>query len=214
MASLFAHGFVAASAGLLPRFQKHRGWILLLGAAAAIAPDADVLAFHFGIPYGDPFGHRGATHSIAFAFVLAALLTLPFRRAYPFGFLEGERDFVRKPSVGATSKTGTGRGGGRILFVYFFVCTLSHALLDALTNGGLGVAFFFPFDSTRYFFPDEWRVIQVSPIGVRNFLSERGLSVIVSELKFVAAPWIAALAGALIIKIVLARKPRPDASGS
>src|SRR5215831_7502105 len=53
-------------------------------------------------------------------------------------------------------------GIGRFaLFAYLFLATASHGVLDAMTNGGLGVAFFSPFDTTRYFLP--WRPIRVSP---------------------------------------------------
>jgi len=54
---------------------------MLAFAAASMLPDADVLAFSFGIPYADPFGHRGASHSLAFAAAcgLAAAL-IPGRR--------------------------------------------------------------------------------------------------------------------------------------
>jgi inner membrane protein len=76
---------------------------------------------------------------------------------------------------------------------YLFMAMASHALLDALTNGGLGVAFFAPFSNDRYFFP--WRPIQVSPISVRRFFSERGLVVLGSELAIV---WVPALALAAI----------------
>ena len=205
MASLFTHGFVAASAGLLPEFSKHRGWILLLGAFAAIVPDADVLAFRYGIAYDHPFGHRGATHSLAFALLLGALLTLPFLRDYPLRFRR--RAFAAQAAPGPareseTQSTQATGGSGFVLFAYFFLCTLSHSLLDALTNGGLGVAFFFPFDNARYFFPEEWRVIQVSPIGARRFFSEWGLRVIFSELKFVALPWAAALAGLFGLRFI------------
>jgi inner membrane protein len=41
------------------------------------------------------------------------------------------------------------------------VATASHGILDAFTNGGLGVAFFAPFDKTRYFFP-------VTPMKLRR----------------------------------------------
>ncbi|MBK8609138.1 MAG: hypothetical protein IPL84_04125 [Chitinophagaceae bacterium] len=34
----------------------------------------------------------------------------------------------------------------------FLLAAASHAILDAMTTGGLGVAFS-PFDNTRYFFP-------------------------------------------------------------
>ena len=48
--------------------------LVLLGAACSIIPDLDVIGFKFGIRYGDMLGHRGLTHSIFFAAVLAASL--------------------------------------------------------------------------------------------------------------------------------------------
>lgn len=44
-----------------------------------------------------------------------------------------------------------------------FAATASHALLDMLTDGGLGVALFVPVSNARLFFPV--RPIAVSPIG-------------------------------------------------
>lgn len=55
-----------------------------------------------------------------------------------------------------------------------------------MTNGGLGVAFFSPFDPIRYFFP--LRPIPVSPIGVARFLTTRGLSILLSEVLLVWLP--------------------------
>ena len=75
---------------------------------------------------------------------------------------------------------------GILLILFFTICTASHAVLDALTTGGLGVAFFSPFDSTRYFFP--WRPIQVSPIGVERFFSEKGIKVLLSEFVWIVIP--------------------------
>jgi len=62
----------------------------------------------------------------------------------------------------------------------------SHGVLDAMTDGGLGVTFFAPFWSDRYFLP--WRPIAVSPIGVARFLSARGVAVLASELRWVWLP--------------------------
>ncbi len=76
----------------------------------------------------------------------------------------------------------------------FFVLTASHGLLDALTNGGLGVAFFSPFDLGRYFFP--WRPIEVSPLALQPFISGRGMAVLGSEIQWIWAP--ALLLGALL----------------
>lgn len=70
--------------------------------------------------------------------------------------------------------------------MFFTLCTASHSVLDAMTSGGLGVAFFSPFNDARYFFP--WRPIKVSPIGVENFFSEWGKKVILSELIWIGIP--------------------------
>jgi inner membrane protein len=72
------------------------------------------------------------------------------------------------------------------LFLYLFLCTVSHGVLDAMTNGGLGVGFLSPFNTTRYFFG--FRPIVVSPIGVDRFFSGRALQVLVSEFKWIWLP--------------------------
>lgn len=133
--------------------------LLAAGMIASILPDADVLAFYFRIGYDHPFGHRGFTHSIFFA-VLIGLAGMAAARSF-----------------------GVNRA---VAFLFLFVSTVSHGLLDALTNGGLGIAFFSPFDNTRYFLP--WQVIEVSPITASRFLSARGWAVIQSELLWVWLP--------------------------
>jgi inner membrane protein len=55
-----------------------------------------------------------------------------------------------------------------------------------MTDGGLGVAFFAPFDNTRYFLP--WTPIRVSPIGLGRFFTARGLAVLASELLWIWLP--------------------------
>ena len=67
----------------------------------------------------------------------------------------------------------------------------SHGALDALTTGGLGVAFFSPWDLERYFF--SFRPIRVSPLGIKAFFSSRGLRVLASEFWWVGLPCAAAL---------------------
>lgn len=159
MASILSHPAVAL--GLKPWFQRSafppRIW--WVGAVCTILPDADVIAFRFGIPYGAMFGHRGVIHSFVFAALLSVVLV---------GFSAGFE--VRRSSRLA-------------LFVYLFLCTASHGVFDAMTNGGLGVAFFAPFSSERYFFP--WRPIHVSPIAVSSFFSARGVAILQSELLWV-----------------------------
>jgi hypothetical protein len=62
----------------------------------------------------------------------------------------------------------------------------SHGLVDAMTNGGLGVAFFAPFSDTRYFF--SWRPILVSPISLHVFFGYHGVWVMRSELGWIWLP--------------------------
>ncbi|MFN3404368.1 MAG: metal-dependent hydrolase [Cytophagaceae bacterium] len=176
MASIFGHAL--AGIGIARSLIKKPGFkIFAIAVLCTIIPDADVLGHFMGIPYHHPFGHRGFTHSVFFAVVLSAGICF-------FGFKEYKFFSGKK----------------LCLFSLFLFATMSHGLLDSLTNGGLGVAYFFPFDNTRYFFP--YRPIQVSPIGVKNFFSEWGIRVIKSELIWIGIPsFILYLTGIIYHKI-------------
>lgn len=162
MASAFGHAYAAFAIGSGYAEKIRNGKFLLLGIFCSIIPDADVLAFKFGIPYDSFWGHRGFTHSVVFALLLGTFITMLF---YKNSFKS--------------------RKGSHYIFFFTF-CTLSHGVLDAMTSGGLGVAFFSPFDNGRYFFP--WRPIKVSPIGAGKFFSEWGLRVIKSEMIWIGIP--------------------------
>jgi len=116
----------------------------------SLLPDLDVVAFRFGIPYEAPFGHRGASHSLVAALVAGTLVALAWKRP------------------GSLAST-----------IAICVSVLAtHGLLDMLTDGGEGVALFWPFSSERLFFP--WQPLSVAPIG-RAMLSWQGLSVLATE---------------------------------
>jgi membrane-bound metal-dependent hydrolase YbcI (DUF457 family) len=67
----------------------------MLGLVAlALLPDIDFIAFHFGIPYRHPFGHRGAAHSPAFALLVGALVAATLRA------------FGRPPQFGGAQRPG------------------------------------------------------------------------------------------------------------
>jgi inner membrane protein len=121
------------------------------GVACSVIPDLDldVIGFHFGIHYGDFWGHRGFTHSLLFAVLLASVVTavMVWRGI-----------------------SGIGRFA---LFGYLSLATASHGLLDSITNGGLGVGFFSPFNNRRYFLP--WTPVRVSPIAVTRFFTHEDL---------------------------------------
>jgi inner membrane protein len=159
MATIFSHAVAAASLGTaFPPPKTPRFW--LYGVLCSMLPDLDVIGFRFGIRYGDMLGHRGLTHSIAFAVVLSGIVTAAIFKMEPR---------MKWPA----------------LWLYFFLATISHGVLDACTNGGLGVAFFAPFANTRYFFP--FRPIRVSPIG-SSFFSVRGIAVLKSEALWIWLP--------------------------
>jgi inner membrane protein len=136
--------------------------VWVAGAACSVIPDLDVIGFRFGVQYGDFWGHRGFTHSLLFAALLASAMAF-------IGFRQGVPSLGRLP-----------------LWIYIFLATASHGFLDAMTDGGLGVAFFSPFNTHRYFFP--WTPIHVSPIGLWRFFSHRGLEVLQSELLWIWLP--------------------------
>ncbi|MGB3165244.1 MAG: metal-dependent hydrolase [Alteraurantiacibacter sp.] len=145
--------------------------IALAGAGLAMFPDADVIGFAFGINYADPWGHRGATHSIALAVLVAGVLAVVGREAR---------------SVAA--------------FAFLAVAMASHGLLDALTDGGLGVALLWPFHEVRRLAPVT--PIHVSPIGA-GFFSLRGLETLLSE-----GLWVWLPAGLLVLAARLAGTAR------
>ncbi len=128
-------------------------WILMaFYSLLAVLPDIDVLAFRLGVPYEAPFGHRGAFHSITFAACVGAAV----------GIVSALR---RKPWLSYASLAG--------------IVVASHGFLDAMTDGGRGIALFWPFTDQRYFLP--WTPIPVAPIG-RSMVSGHGLSIALTEL--------------------------------
>jgi len=180
VASAFSHAIAALSIGTCfyrPRIPKS---VWVAGAVCSVLPDIDVIGFRFGVQYGDFWGHRGFTHSLVFAALVAsASMVLVFRGGVP--------NIGRFP-----------------LFAYLFLAIASHGVLDAMTNGGLGVAFFSPFNNHRYFLP--WRAIRVSPIAVTRFFSPRGYAVLQSELLWIWLPAILFAASVLTLRWV----SRPD----
>jgi inner membrane protein len=130
-----------------PTWSAIAGWSLL-----SIAADIDFIAFAFGIPYGDPLGHRGATHSLAFAALLTAGVAV---------LAQARRRAAARAAVIAA------------------VVTISHPVLDAMTNHGLGCAFLWPFDSTRYVAP--WRIVPTVP-SFASLLTFEAVRIGLSEL--------------------------------
>ncbi len=124
MPTIFTHAIVPLAIAAAAGRGRISPKLAIAGAAFAILPDADVIGFPLGIDYADEWGHRGATHSLAFAALFAAATALIWKEAR---------------SLGA--------------WAFLTLAMTSHGLLDTLTSGGLGSALWWPFDNARIFAP-------------------------------------------------------------
>ena len=116
--------------------------------------------------------HRGVTHTLVFAALcgLGAVLLARALHASP-----------------------------AVAFLFVFVSTLSHPLLDMCTNGGSGIPLFWPLHDERYFMP--FQPIEVSPLGIAPFFSMRGVEVVASEIVWVWVPAAVAAAGLRLVRM-------------
>ena len=181
MPTVFSHPAVPLALGVGLGADVVARRLLLAGVLVSALPDLDVVTFHWGIPYSAGLGHRGFSHSLFVAAVVA----------------------LAGAAVAPALRAGFARA-----FVFLFVAAASHGALDACTNGGLGVAFLWPWSEQRLFAPEHLRVIEVSPIGLGPFLSARGAVVLESEIRWI---WLPALAVGLILagaRRARARRPR------
>jgi inner membrane protein len=176
--TVITHAFVGTALGQVGPPTVPRWRLAFALAVLSVLPDLDVVAFHLHIPYDHWLGHRGLSHSLLFAIVVAAVIA---------------RVEFRQLNLSTTHWWA--------VFGLCFVALASHGPLDALTDGGLGVAFFLPFDNSRYFFPV--RPLKVSPIGLSNFLGGPALAVLRSEFVYV---WLPVAAAVALVKLTLHRR--------
>ena len=120
MATIITHPLVPAVAAYLIGRDKIPTKLIVAAGVASVVGDLDVIGLRFGISYGDQFGHRGFTHSIFFSALIGLLATLFHKRL-------------------AADKWTT--------FLLVFIGACSHGVLDAMTDGGRGIAFFWPFSA-------------------------------------------------------------------
>jgi inner membrane protein len=175
MPTFVGHSLVALSLGAsLPRTSLGRAmplsaWLAVL-VLVSLLPDLDVLMLRW-LPYSHPLSHRGLSHSLFFALIAAGCLTL------------------------AASLTGLIKGRTSILIPVWLLLAAamsSHGLLDACTDGGLGIALFSPLTFERYFFP--LRPLPVAWLSPAGQLSSYMLHVYTVELAlfgpFCLAAWL------------------------
>jgi inner membrane protein len=186
MASVISHAVFASSlgvAGAPASPMPTRYWVTV--AILAALPDLDVVVYPLGLNAPHILGHRGITHSLPFA---AAFALLVVRLVF--------RDRAWRPVWTR-------------LWLVCFAALASHGVLDAMTNGGQGIAFFAPFSDARWHFP--WQPIRVSPIGVAAFLSRDGLEVLRNE---VVSVWLPSALVVLLGRLVRRRSERKRAQAA
>lgn len=173
MATVFTHALVGAALAPLAPAGVPPSRLAFALAVVAVLPDLDVVSFRLGIPYEHPLGHRGFSHSLLFAVMLAALVArFEFRAVAP-----GSRPWW-------------------VLLFVLFVGTASHGILDSFTDGGLGVGFLIPFSVARFFAPV--RPLPVSPIGIHPSV----LAILRVEVLYVWLPLLGLLSGAALFRRV------------
>jgi inner membrane protein len=131
MATIYTHAVVGLGLARVYASRRMPWGFWGLAALLPVIPDFDAVST---AAYGSPLGHRGITHSLAFALwvgALAASLTFRYFRV-SFWSLSG----------------------------LFFVLIASHGVLDALTRGGMPIPFFWPAEG-RY---GNWGPIPVSDV--------------------------------------------------
>jgi len=162
VAAVVSHALAGTAIAALLRPERRpplRYWF----AAAVIAtiPDADILLVWSGAAYRGMWGHRGITHSLAFALVASALAAFALFSSTP-------------------------RRTRFSIWVVLFLAGASHGFLDAAMASGAGVAAFAPFSPARLHLP--WRPIRVSPPTENRLLNFGGLRFTASEVLWIWVP--------------------------
>lgn len=161
----------------------------MLGLVAVSAmPDLDSVGFLFGVPYEHPLGHRGFSHSLLFAALVA----------------------LCAPSLVLWGRELPKRTWAALVGV-FFIAGASHGFIDAFTNAGLGIGFLLPFDETRFFFP--WRPIITASVDPRDFFESRGLEILRNEIGWIWAPATCASLALIAIRRWSSRQSGPGSEG-
>ncbi len=164
MPTVFTHTIVAVAGSRLCHSRPLPARFWLLAVACSTCPDLDVGLHAYGVKYHELWGHRGFTHSLTFAIILAlVLVTCLFRNQ--------AKIFTRRWYA---------------LVAFFFALTASHGFLDAFTDDGLGIAFFSPFNQTRYFMPV--RPLPTSYFGVGYLFTAHTAKVLAAEFLLIWVP--------------------------
>ena len=115
MATIFTHAVVGLGMARVGAARPMPWGYWGMAAILPVLPDIDIYST---AAYGDALGHRGITHSLAFAAVVGMLAAAATFRLF--------------------------RAKWWRLALLFFAIIASHGLLDAFTKGGWEIPFFWP----------------------------------------------------------------------
>jgi inner membrane protein len=131
MATFISHPLFGAGAAYMVSPSRQGRWkFVLLSTLCQWLPDIDTLAYLFTINESHLLGHRGFAHPLLFAALVALCVV---RCGYRHLSTTSPRWWM--------------------LCGWFFLMTALHGVFDAMVFDSLGVAFFAPFDSSRYKLP-------------------------------------------------------------
>jgi inner membrane protein len=158
--TIFTHALLPLiGAAALPQLRLSKR-LVAAGMAAAVIPDLDVLTGPlFQIPHTHDFGHRGASHTLLFALLLASVAML-------------RAGALRAPPLTA--------------FLFLALATVSHSLADMLTQGGKGIMILWPLEDARFKFL--LHPIEASPVGMKAFETGVIWQVLLSETLWLLLP--------------------------
>lgn len=141
MATFVMHPVFGAGAAYgLSQDRRISTKFIVLSTFCQWIPDIDTLTYLVGIDGLHPFGHRGMAHSFVFAALVAFMVM-----HWGYRHLRAERQ----------------QWG--MMYGWFFCMTALHGIFDGMTQTTQGVAYFWPFDSTRYVLP--WQPLMDVPIA-------------------------------------------------
>jgi inner membrane protein len=166
MSSPFGHALAGLTIAAAFTQGKPPRRTMALAVACALAPDLDWFTGFLKLSGGNSLSHRGISHSLLAAVLIAATAML-------VGF---------RPHLRSLSHWGC-----------MIAAALSHGVLDACTFGGTGAAVLLPDSDTR--FVCIWQPIFVSPIPLSGKLLDWLLFSLGTELVWIGIPALLILTG-------------------
>ncbi len=73
MPTPMTHGLVGAAIAQAAPESFSKPKVAVAYGILGLAPDLDIAGFHLGVPFGHILGHRGLSHSLAFAFFVGVI---------------------------------------------------------------------------------------------------------------------------------------------